>query len=73
VKKSEVQIGGRYHAKVSGHIAIVRVTEIREIPPPSWSREGRWRTLLYAVYEATGKRVTIRSPQRLRTRVDASG
>ena len=66
MKKSEVHVGGRYHAKVSGHIAIVRVTEIKEIPPPSWSREGRWRTLIYAVNEATGKRVTIRSPQRLR-------
>ena len=73
MKKSEVQIGGRYHTKVSGHIAIVRATEIQEIPPPSWSRAGRWRTLIYAVNEATGKRITIRSPQRLRKRVDATG
>ena len=72
MKKSEVQVGGRYHAKVTRHLAVVRVTEIKEIPPPSWSR-GRSRTLIYAVNEATGKRITIRSPQRLRNRVDATG
>ena len=66
MKKSEVQVGGRYHAKVSGHLAVVRVTEIKEIPPPSWAREGRWRTLIYAVNEATGRKITIRSPARLR-------
>ena len=51
-------------------MAVVRVTQIEEVPPPSWSR-GRSRTLIYAVNEATGKRITIRSPQRLRKRVDA--
>jgi hypothetical protein len=69
MKKNEVQVGGRYHAKVSGRLAVVRVTQIDEIPAPSWSR-GRSRTLIYAVNEATGKRVTIRSPQRLRNRVE---
>jgi hypothetical protein len=29
-----------------------------------------WRTLIIAVNEATGRRITVRSPQRLRTRVD---
>ena len=73
MKKNEVQVGGRYHAKVSGRLAVVRITEIAEIPAPSWSRGGRSRTLIYAVNEATWKRVTIRSPQRLRNRVDATG
>ena len=71
MKKNEVQVGVRYHAKVSGRVAVVRVTEIDEIPAASWSRNGRSRTLIYAVNEATGKRITIRSPQRLRKRVDA--
>ena len=71
MKLAEVTVGGRYHAKVSGRLAVVRVTEIQEVPPPSWSRDGRSRTLIYAVNEATGKRVTIRSPQRLRKRLDA--
>lgn len=72
MKLAEVQVGARYHAKVSGRLAVVRVTQIEEVPPPSWSR-GRSRTLIYAVNEATGKRVTIRSPQRLRNRVDPTG
>jgi hypothetical protein len=70
MKKSEVQVGGRYHAKVSGRLAVVRVTQIEEVPAPPWSRGSRSRTLIYAVNEATGKRVTIRSPQRLRNRVE---
>ena len=72
MKKNEVQVGGRYHAKVSGRLAVVRITGIAEISAPTWSRD-RARTLIYAVNEATGKRVTIRSPQRLRNRVDATG
>lgn len=52
-------------------LAVVRVVEIKQIPPPSCSREGRWQTLIKAVNEATGKRITIRSPQRLRKRLDA--
>ena len=45
---------------------MVRVVEIKQVLPPSWSREGRWQTLIHAINEATGKRITIRSPQRLR-------
>ena len=40
MKKNEVQVGGRYHAKVSGRLAVVRVTQIEEFPAPSWSRGG---------------------------------
>ena len=71
MKLSDVQVGGRYTAKVSGHVATVKVVEIKEIPPASWSRDGRWRTLIYAINEATGRRITLRSPQRLRSRVEA--
>jgi hypothetical protein len=68
MKKSDVQIGGRYRAKVSGCLAVVRVTEIKEVPPPSWSPSWsqRWRTVIHAVNEATGRKITIRSAQRLR-------
>jgi hypothetical protein len=50
---------------------VVRVVELKEIPPASWST-GRtnWRTLIYAVNESSGRKITIRSPQRLRSRVD---
>lgn len=71
MKLSEVEIGKRYVAKVSGSLQVVRVTELKEIPPASWST-GRtnWRTLIYAVNESTGRKLTIRSPQRLRSRVE---
>ena len=69
MKLSEIEIGGRYLAKVSGQLVTVRVVELREVPPASWSRSG-WRTLIGAVNEATGRRITIRSPQRLRQKVE---
>ena len=46
------------------------MTELKEIPPASWSRSDKWRTLIYAVNEATGQKITIRSVQRLRARVE---
>jgi hypothetical protein len=71
MKLADVVVGERYRAKVSGVVCTLRVTELKEIPPASWST-GRtnWRTLIYAVNEATGRKVTIRSPQRLRERVE---
>jgi hypothetical protein len=70
MKLSEVEVGKRYVAKVSGRLQVVRVTELKEIPPDSWSVRSAWRTLIYAVNEGTGKKLTIRSPQRLRSRVE---
>jgi hypothetical protein len=66
VKLKDVQVGGRYCAKVSGAQAVVRVTELKQIPPAYHSPNGNWRTIIYAVNEATGRRITVRSPQRLR-------
>ena len=65
MKLSDIQVGGRYLAKVSGQIVTVRVVELKQVPPASWSRSG-WRTFVYAINEATGRRITTRSPQRLR-------
>ena len=73
MKMQDVEVGGRYTAKVSGRIVVVRVVEIKEIPPASWSRRDTWRKLIYVVNERTGKRITIRSAQRLRARVAAKG
>ncbi len=67
MKLSDVQVGSRYTAKVSGRIVTVRVVEIVEVPATRWSNA---KTRIEAVNEATGRRVTIRSPQRLRRRVD---
>jgi hypothetical protein len=70
MKLKDIEVGGRYEAKVSGSVQVVRVVELKQIPPASWSTTGAWRTLIYAVNEATGRRITIRSPQRLRAKVE---
>jgi hypothetical protein len=63
LKLSDVEVGGRYTAKVSGRIVTVRVVEIVSVPATRWSSA---KTRIEAVSEATGRRITIRSPQRLR-------
>ena len=73
MKMQDVEVGGRYTAKVSGRICVVRVVQIQEVPPASWSKRDAWRKVISAVNEATGKRITIRSAQRLRSRVDTGG
>ena len=67
MKLSDVQVGGRYTAKVSSRIVTVRVVEIAQVEATRWSNA---KTRIEAVNEDTGRRITIRSPQRLRTRVD---
>jgi hypothetical protein len=67
MKLNEVEIGGRYLAKVSGQVAVVRITSIDEAPA---SRYSRRTTSIQAVNERTGRAITIRSPQRLRKAVD---
>jgi rubrerythrin len=66
LKLSEVEVGGRYTAKVSGRVVTVRVVEIVQVEA---TRFGRARTSIEAVNEATGRRVSIRSPLRLRRAV----
>jgi len=67
MKLKDIEIGGRYLAKVSGQLVTVRVTELKEVPAFA---SDHWKTIIYAVNEATGRRITIRSPQRLRSRVE---
>ena len=67
MKLSDVIVGGRYTAKVSGRIVPVRVVETGPVPATSWSSA---KTRIEAVNEATGRRITIRSPQCLRRCVD---
>jgi hypothetical protein len=67
MKLNEVEIGGRYLAKVSGQVAVVRITSIDEAPASCYSRR---KTRIQAVNERTGRAITIRSPQRLRKAVD---
>jgi hypothetical protein len=70
VKLSEIEIGGRYLAKVSQSLVTIRVVELKQVPPVSWSARDAWRTLIIAVNEATGRRITLRSAQRLRSKVE---
>lgn len=67
MKIAEVQIGGRYLAKVSGVLTTVRVLGLREVPP-AWHRPGsnRWRTRIDVVNERTGRKTTFASAARLR-------
>jgi len=67
MKLKDVEVGGRYRAKVSGQLVTVRVTELREVPAFGSSRA---KTIINAVNESTGRRITIRSAQRLRSRVE---
>jgi hypothetical protein len=66
LKLTELQVGGRYSAKVSGRIALVKIVDIKQTPGSSGTNRGSPRTLIIAVNETTGRRITIRSPQRLR-------
>jgi hypothetical protein len=54
MKKREIEIGGRYYAKVSGRVVVVRVTA--ESPYGGWVARS----------EETGREVRIRSAARLR-------
>lgn len=58
MKKSEVEIGGVYVAKVSDRLVRIRIT--RESPHGGWEA---WNLI-------TNRAVRIKSAQRLRSRVD---
>ena len=66
MKMSDIQIGGRYVARVSGRLTTVRVTAIRDVT--SWNKIAR---VIDAVNEATGRGLTLRSAQRLRCRAES--
>jgi hypothetical protein len=68
MKLNEIQVGGRYTAKVSGQIVTVRVVEIVAVEATRWSNA---KSRIEAVNEATGRKISVRSPQRLRQRVDS--
>lgn len=54
MKKAQVKVGGRYEAKVSDGMTVVRI--LRESPYGGWD----------ATNERTGRAVRVRSAQRLR-------
>jgi len=66
MKLKDVEVGGRYTAKISGRLTTIRIEARREVS----TSHGLTRTVFDAVNEATGRRITIRSAQRLRQRVE---
>jgi hypothetical protein len=62
MKIADVQVGGRYVAKVSGVLTTVRVLAVRE----TVSYRGALRSVIDVVNERTGRRTTFRSAARLR-------
>jgi len=60
MKKADVKVGGRYSAKVSDKVVVVRIDA--ENPHGGWD----------ATNEATGKKVRVKSAQRLRGAVHKS-
>ncbi|MCW5775752.1 MAG: hypothetical protein KIS87_04820 [Phycisphaeraceae bacterium] len=63
MKISDIDIGGRYVARVSGVLTVVRVTRVYE----AWSAlDGRTCRYIDVVNERTGRRTTFRSAARLR-------
>lgn len=62
MKISDIEVGGRYVAKVSGVLTTVRVLAIRD----AWTHNGSSRSVIDVVNERTGRRTTFRSAARLR-------
>ncbi|HEX4055480.1 MAG TPA: hypothetical protein VHX86_14540 [Tepidisphaeraceae bacterium] len=69
MKLSEIEVGGRYRAKVRQRLVVVRVTKIERVPAFSVTSGNHSRTRIEAVNEATGRQLLFRSAQRLRSRV----
>ncbi len=70
MKFSEIEIGGRYLAKVSGVMTTVRVLGIREIAP-AWHADTGWRKRIDVVNERTGRKLTFSSAAKLRRKAEA--
>jgi len=67
--KAQINVGGRYIAKVSNKLTIVRVTNIREVNTPTYKRSG----ISYDVInESTGRKTTFRSAAKFRSEVKES-
>lgn len=59
MRKSEIEVGGRYTAKVSGKLVVVKIEGERRYPASGWIGRN----------ESTMRQVEIRTAQRLRARV----
>jgi hypothetical protein len=62
MKTKDIQIGGRYVAKMSGRETVVRVDAIRD----RLAFGGRWTTVFDVTNLSTRRRTTFRSAARFR-------
>ncbi len=69
MKANEIQIGGRYTAKVSGNLTTVRVDAIRDYFAEVFGRVGRNEKRYDVTNLTTGRRITFRSAAKFRSRV----
>ena len=63
MKKAEIAVGGRYVAKVSGVLTVVRVDAVRT---REWYGTVRDTTVYDCTNERTGRQVTFRSAAKFR-------
>lgn len=69
MKKNQIVVGGRYTARVSGKLVVIRVTDIKEFDPhfnPNSYRQAVTKTRYYGTNESTGRTVIFRSASRFR-------
>ncbi len=67
MKKSEIVVGGRYEARVSGNYVVVRVLSINDRPKTSYSKAA---TTFRVVNETTKRETTFRSAAKFRRPAD---
>lgn len=72
MKLSEIEVGGRYRAKVSQRLVVVRVKKIEQVPAFSVTSGNHYRTRIEVENESTGRPLVFRSAQRLRSRVQGT-
>lgn len=71
--KKEIKVGGRYLAKVSDRVTVVRVLEIRETTRYAGIRARAESATVYdVVNERTGRRTTFRSAAKFRKEAPAA-
>ena len=76
MKKAEIQLGGKYRAKVSGKLTTVRVDNIRCRTQQVYGRfdTTERQTIVYDVTNlATGRQTTFRSAARFRCSAGTAG
>lgn len=65
MKKAEIKVGGRYHARISGKFVVVRVDRIDD-GFPSRSPRGGTATHYAVTNLTTGRKTTFRSAAKFR-------